>query len=69
MVIGPVGLGIKNHCSGEGQQQFRGQSVDSQEAVVSQAVKSDEGVKYGHESCGTRNQEPAAIYSSCPVDS
>jgi hypothetical protein len=27
MVMSPVGLGTKNHCAGEGQQQFSSQSV------------------------------------------
>jgi hypothetical protein len=28
MVMGSVGLGRKNHCAGEGQQQFSNQSVN-----------------------------------------
>jgi hypothetical protein len=27
VVMGPVGFGTKNHCAGEGQQQFNSQSV------------------------------------------
>jgi hypothetical protein len=30
IVMNPVGLGTKNHCAGEGQQQFSSQSVSSQ---------------------------------------
>jgi hypothetical protein len=29
MVMSPVGLGTKNHCAGEGQQQFSSQSVSN----------------------------------------
>jgi hypothetical protein len=35
MFMNPVGLRTKNHCAGEGQQQFSSQSISSAKSTVS----------------------------------
>jgi hypothetical protein len=71
--MSPVGLGSRNHCADEDQQQFSTESV-SCESTAETATREEfsrfrnrQTVKYGRESRGTRNkkslywQGPAAI--------
>jgi hypothetical protein len=39
MVVSPVGLGTRNHCAGEGQQQFSSQLADWLHFELSQKAK------------------------------
>jgi hypothetical protein len=41
MVVSPVRLGTKNHCAGEGQQQFSSQLVDWLHLDLSQKAKTN----------------------------
>jgi hypothetical protein len=45
MVVSPVGLGTKNHCAGEGQQQFTSQSVSYVSSDV-QVLQETSAVRY-----------------------
>jgi hypothetical protein len=65
----PVGPGIKNHCTGEGQQQFKSQSDDSYEIMqISDYYSNDiSTVNTLHEfklysTSGMRKQSSVSVY-------
>jgi hypothetical protein len=66
MVMSPAGLGTKNDCAGEGQQQLPDKPLHCFE--WSEDIQNRQILKYGYESRGTQNQEilcwrgPAGIY-------